>query len=300
MKTSLGVSSVLVLATLALGAVACSNAQQGEDDSTAGALAQGEAPAAGSNAHLASIGKCGKAYDRASNQASSTAAMLQASGAYTECVKKANDAVVATIEKNLTEASSSMKGQAAGAIAKFRQTSQAVCAEMDKASPNFGGSLQRVESVGCGSAREAFLASLVDEFVALGDEAHPIKEDRGSHPRCYRQYDKRLDSAMSQNDMTQTVFTLAECVARRADALSALVSRVQVQNDAAAGPANTAEDRVRAATAAAINAGGELCAVLNEAGENGGGSLARMTTGSCKARVAESFFSSLKSLLDEG
>lgn len=301
MKTFLPIpaASFASIVVLAFAASACSNAQPAEDDSTAGALAT-EGAASASNAHLASVNKCGKAYAKASNKAVSTVDMLQASAGYTECLKSANDAVVARIEKNLTEAGSSAKGTAAAAVAKFRQTSQAVCAEMDKASPNFGGTLARVEAVSCGSTREAFLASLVDDFVELGAEATPIKEDRGSHPRCYRQYDKRLDSAMSQNDMTQTTFTLAQCVAQRADALSHFIAPVQVTNDAAAGPVGTAEDRVRAVTRAAIDAGTDLCVVLNEAGENGTGSLSRMTAGSCKARVAESMFSSLKSLLDEG
>lgn len=299
MKTLASVLA-LVTVTVSLATAGCSNAQPADDEAATGALAQGPAAATTGNVHLSSVGKCSKAYDKASNKAMSTADMIQAAGAYTECLRSANDAIVSRIEKNLDEAGSNLKGTTAASIAKFREKSQAVCAEMDKASPNFGGTLARVESVSCGSTREAFLASLIDDFVELGAEAQPIKEDRGSHPRCYRQYDKRLDSAMSQSDMTQTTFTLAQCVTLRTTGLAGLIAPVQVTNDAAAGPETTARDRVRGAAQAVIDAGGELCAVLNEAGENGTGSLSHMTTGSCKARVAESIFASMKSLLDEG
>lgn len=278
---------------------ACGAAESGDESPTdEGALAQGAA-AAPSNAHLAGIAKCEKAHAKAADRAVSTSDMIQAEAALAECDKKANDAIVAKIEANLTEAGSGHKGTTKASIAAFRASSETLCSELDKASPNYGGTLSRVEAAACRAGREAFLAALIDDFVALGDEARSIKEDRAHHKSCYRTYDKRLDQAGANNDMVQASFGLADCITKRVGLLAAPVAKVQVTNDTAAGPETTATDRVRATANDLVTKGGDLCAVLNEAGENGIGSLSHIVMGSCKARVAESAFVELRTLLDE-
>ncbi|MBK6695292.1 MAG: hypothetical protein IPG50_24235 [Myxococcales bacterium] len=211
MKLSLRSALLVATSLTAFTAFGCSNASEPEVDSDQGAL---EAPTAtgSANAHLTAVGKCDKAYTKASNKAVSTNDMIQASAAFGECNKRANDAVVARIEKNLRDAGSPSAGQAAPSIAAFRAAQAALCSEMDKASPNFGGSLSRVEATSCRSSIEVFLAALIDENVALGDEARGMKEDRSHHLGCYKAFDKRLDQAVANNDMVQATHTLARCI----------------------------------------------------------------------------------------
>ena len=298
MKLSLRSALLVATSLTAFTAFGCSNASEPEVDSDQGAI---ESPTAtgSANAHLAAVGKCDKAYTKASNKAVSTNDMIQASAAFGECNKRANDAVVARIEKNLRDAGSPSAGQAAPSIAAFRAAQVALCSEMDKASPNFGGSLSRVEATSCRSSIEVFLAALIDENVALGDEARGMKEDRSHHLGCYKAFDKRLDQAVANNDMVQATHTLARCIQTSAARLGLGVGRIAIQNDPAAGPEAAAGDRVKAASAAVIDKGGELCGVLNQAGENGTGSLSNIPTGSCKARVAEAVYSQLRAVLAE-
>lgn len=286
-------------AFLALLSAACgtgASADSGNDDNAQGALEQGGAST--SNAHLAAIAKCQKAHTKAADAAASTAAMVTAESNYTGCVKKANDAVVARIEKNLVDADSDFKGHTSAFVEAFRKSSNALCGELDKASANFGGSLSAVESVGCASEREAFLGSLIDTYVALGDESGDIKEDRAHHKSCYRVFDKRLDQAVANADMAQAVYALSTCVSRRTGLLATPVAKIEVQNDASAGPENAAADRVRAVTDDMMKQGGQLCALLNQAGENGTGTASQLTTASCEVRVAESVFASVRAMLD--
>ncbi len=290
LRLAFAVASTLVLAGCA--------PDSGDDSAADREAFTGETGAA-ANVHLAAVGKCNKAHNKQAAKAVSTNDVLQAEAAWQTCLESAATKAVAVLEKNLTDAGSSLTATAAKAISGFRAAQRALCEELDKASPNFGGSLARVESVACLAESEAFLASVLDTYAAFGDSAGSIPEDRPHHRSCYRVYDKRFEAATSTNAMIQAEVLLGTCVAKRATLLAPEIAKVEIANDAAAGPADAAQKRIRAVAEALRSSGEPLCQMVNEAGDNGTGSLSRVIGASCSGHVAEAAYKMMRVVVDQ-
>jgi hypothetical protein len=244
--------------------------------------------------HPRRVKTCDASHDREAADAASTLAMIRAEARWQDCLASADDAAVATIEANLKQAGSGLAGMTKSTLADARKRGEALCAEEDKASPNFGGTLSRVEAVACRASREHALAQLMDAFVDFGTHPVEIAEARGEHARCYAPYDAAMNDAHSTADMLQALFGLADCVANEAAAFAEPIAKVQIDNDPKVGDLATSTARVRSIIDAATSADGGLCMLLNEAGENGIGSLSRVSAGSCQGRIAEQVYAELK------
>jgi hypothetical protein len=288
-------SALLALfAFTAFSAVACSNAS--EDPGSNPESADSNVTAAD---HPTAVKACDRTHDAASQSAGSTHAMIQAEGNWNECLHRANDGAVGKLEANLTEINSYLKGTAASSIAKAREQGESLCAELDKASPDFGGSLSSVEAAGCRANRERAIAAFMDAYAYFGVEQQTIPEKRDQHPACYTAYDAASQTANATNEMAQVAADLGECIGKNAAGLAAPLATIEVENDAAAGPLDVATARVKKITADAIDSGRSLCAVFNQAGSDGGGSLSRVTTADCWAHFVESVHAELKATVGE-
>jgi hypothetical protein len=284
-------ASPLFLCFLALTAAACDGAASPEGAS-ASALR-------GAEPHANAVARCDARHEAEASKADSTLAMIHAEAEWSACLFDANDRAVETIEANLVDAGSSLVGSAAVVIEAQRSAHESLCAERDKASPNFGGSLSRVEAMACRAQREHVIARLMEGFVAFGAEPMPLAEARAEHPRCYAAYDVQIGAAMSTHDMIQATTGLSACVLANVDKLVGPLAQIQVDNDAKHGDLPAASARIRAVVDEVDAAGQTLCHVLNEAGENGIGSLSRVTAGTCQARISESVHADIKETIGE-
>jgi hypothetical protein len=246
--------------------------------------------------HPVRVRACDATHDHDADQAGSTLAMIRAESSWQDCLVSADDAAVATIESNLAQAGSELVGKTRPAIDAARKAGEALCLEEDKASSNFGGSLARVEAASCRASREHLLAQLMDAFVDFGGKPAEIPEARADHARCYAAYDPAIAAAVSTADMLQAVFGLVDCVNGEAGALAEPVAKIEVDNDPSVGDLTTSTARVTSVSHDATLPDGGLCTLLNQAGENGIGSLSRVTAATCQARVAESVYADLKTV----
>ena len=287
---------IALVAFTALSTVACASEAENEDEA---AVESGESNVTAGN-HAEAVESCTTQHEETAANAASTMAMIVAQADYRECLARANDRAVAKLETNLAEVDSHLRGQAAIAIAEARDKGEIFCAELDRASMSFGGSLSRVEAVWCRANREKAIASFMDAYAYFGVEPQRVPEHRDHHPDCYAAFDAASATAMATTEMMQAGFALAECIGKNAGGLAAPIAEVQVENDAAAGPLAAATARVQQTITDTLGFGANLCAVFNEAGENGGGSLARVTTASCQARWAANIHEDLFNRLGGG
>jgi hypothetical protein len=244
--------------------------------------------------HPRRVQACDATHDSQSKHADSTVAMIQAETSWHDCLAAANDAAVAKIEANLRQAGSGLAGQAKSTIAVTRKHGEALCEEEDKASDSFGGTLSHVEAAACRSSHEHFLAQLMDAFVDFGGNPVEIPEARAAHAACYKTYDAAMATAVSTADMLQALFGLSDCVTTEAQAFAGPIAKIEIDNDPSVGDLATSTARVQSVIHDSTSADDGLCMLLNEAGENGIGSLSRVSAGSCQGRIAESVYAELK------
>jgi hypothetical protein len=244
--------------------------------------------------HQVRVQACDATHDSESKRADSTLAMIEAEGHWQDCLAAANDAAIVTIEANLTQAGSGLAGSAKSTIAGTRSHAEALCEEEDKASDSFGGTLSHVEAAACRSSHERFLAKLMDAFVDFGADPVEIPEARADHASCYVPYDAAMAEAHSTADMLQALYGLAACVATEAGAFSRSIAQIEIDNDPTVGDLATSTARVQSVVHDATSPDDGLCMLLNQAGENGIGSLSHVTAGSCQGRIAESVYAELK------
>jgi hypothetical protein len=255
-------------------------------------MASGDAVTAAS--HPRSVRACDAKHEHEAGEASSTVAMIEAEVHWQDCLASANDAAVAKIEANLRAAGSGLAGNTKSTVKQARTLGETLCEEEDKAAPDFGGTLARVEAAGCRASREHFLAQLMDAFVDFGGDPVELPEARAEHAACYATYDAAMKQAGSTADMLQALYGLADCVGNEAGAFAEPIATIEIQDDPSVGDLPTSTARVRTVVQDAMSPDDGLCMLLNEAGENGIGSLSRVTAGSCQARIAESVYADLK------
>jgi hypothetical protein len=284
------VPTFFVLLT-ALTAAAC--------DSASSSPAAATSALNSARSHSSAVAACDASHESAAAAADNTHAMIQAEADWGACLLDANDAAIATIEGNLAEAGSYLVGSAAEAIDAQRSAHESLCGERDKASPNFGGSLSRIEAAACRAGREHVIARLVGAFVAFDDKPLVLPEARAEHPRCYADYDARIANAVSTHDLVQATTGLSACVLANVGHLVEPMAEIQVANDPKYGDLATASRRIGEVVAEVDGAGQTLCHVLNEAGENGIGSLSRVTTGTCQARLSETVHADMEETVGE-
>lgn len=279
-------SFALLAVFAALSTAACAGSSE---ETPAGASAD----AVSQRGHRQKVAACEQANEKESGDAASTVAMVEAEVSFTNCLTKANDAAVPMIESLLKENESASVGGVKAALDAARKSDAAYCEELDKASPDFGGSLQRVERAGCYAAREHFLAAIIDDMVAFnGAEPTYIAEDRANHAACYQAYD--ATDAQSTAEMVGVNADLVECIHKEMAPLLDATAQTQVENDASFGPLATAKTRLTAAVDAHTDQLSAFCGAIAEAGENGIGTLTRVSAAVCVVRVTEHAFATLK------
>lgn len=279
-------SFALLAVLTALSTAACTGSSEDASASSVDAVSA-------ANGHHQKVTACEKANQHAAENAASTVEMVEAESSFAECLTAANDAAVPVIEGILKENESASAGSVKAALDAARKSNATLCEELYKASPNFGGSLQRVEAAGCFAAREHLLARLIDHMVAFpGVEPTYIKDDRASHAACYAAYD--ATEAESTAAMVGVNVDLVECMRKEISPLVDATAATQVENDASHGPLAKAKARVTAAVDGQMEGASSLCGTLAEAGENGIGTLSRVSGAACAVRVAESAFTTLK------
>jgi hypothetical protein len=244
--------------------------------------------------HSSQVHACDATHEREAGAAGSTLAMIRAEAQWQDCLASANHAAIAKIEANLRNAGSGLAGTATSTIEGARKLGETLCEEEDKADANFGGTLARVEAAGCRASREHFLAQLMDAFVDFGGNSVEIPEARTEHVGCYVTYDAAMKQAGSTAEMLQALFGLTDCVGNDAANFAEPIAAIEMQNDPSVGDLPTSTARVKSVLHDVMSPDGGLCMLLNEAGENGTGSLSRVSAASCQARIAEAVYADLK------
>jgi hypothetical protein len=279
------------IALLAVFAALSTAACAGSSDEGAGSSANAATVAA--HGHHDQVVACEKANAKAGETAGSTMEMVQMEAEFADCLEKANDAAVPVIESLLKANESSTVGGVKAALDSARKANGTLCEELHKASMNFGGTLQRVEDAGCAAEREHFLAAIIDDMVAFdGVEPTYLKDDRAAHAACYKAYD--AVDAQSTMEMVGVNADLADCVRKEMSPMLDAMASSEVENDASYGPLATAKTRVAAAFDGQIESADGFCGAIAEAGENGIGTLTRVSSAACRARVTEAAFTTLK------
>lgn len=270
----------------AFSTAACAGASADDTEASAGAIT-----ARGS--HHEKVLACEKTNKAAANEAMSTVAMVEAEVDYATCLETANDQAVPAIEGILKENDSASAGGVKAALDAARAGSATLCEELYKASENFGGSLQRVESAGCTAERERFLAAIIDDMVAFTDQGIVyIPDGKGAHAACYKTYEAAPGESTAE--MVMANGDLIDCVKKETAPLADAMAATQIENDSAAGPLAKAKTRVAAAVEGKATSAAGLCGALAEAGENGIGTLSRVSAAACAVRATEDVFNTLK------
>ena len=280
-------SFALLAVFAALSTAACASSSE----ETAGSSAN--AATVATRGHHDQVVACEKANAQAGETAASTMAMVEMEADFADCLTKANDAAVPVIESLLEANESGAVGGVKAALDAVRKSNGTLCEEFDKASQNFGGTLQHVEAAGCAAEREHLLAAIIDDMVAFeGVEPTYIKDDRAGHAACYKAYD--AVDAESTMQMVGVNVDLADCVRKEMNPLLDAMASTQVENDASYGPLAAAKTRLTAAVDGQISAADGFCGAIAEAGENGIGTLTRVSSAACTARVTEAAFTTIK------
>jgi hypothetical protein len=280
--------SIALLAVLAaLSTAACA----GSSEEASGSSANAATVAA--HGHHDQVVACEKANEKAGETAASTMEMVEMEANFADCLAKANDAAVPVIEGLLKANESASVGGVKTALEAARKANDTLCEELHNSSSNFGGTLQRIEDAGCAAEREHFLAAIIDDMVAFdGVEPTYIKDDRAGHAACYKAYD--AVDAQSTMEMVGVNVDLSDCVRKEMTPLLDGLASTEVENDASYGPLATAKTRVAAAFDGQIRAADGFCGAIAEAGENGIGTLTRVSSAACTARVTEAAFTTAK------
>lgn len=281
------IALLAVLAALSTAACAGSSSEASADSSAAATAAH---PAVG---HHAAVVACEAAEKKAGETAMSTMDMVEMEGNFQDCLAKANDAAVPVIEKLLKDNESARIGGVKSALESARKANQALCFELHNASSSYGGTLQHIEDASCIAEREHFIAAIIDDMVAFdGVEATYIKEDRASHGDCYKAYD--ANPGESTAGMIQANGDLIECIDKQLATVIDATAKAEVENDASFGPQAAANARVKSLVDAHTEKLSGFCGAIAEAGENGIGTLTRVSSAACAVRVTEAAYTLLK------
>lgn len=199
---------------------------------------------------------CEKASAAAWENASSTMDMVEAGGGDLSCYRAILDNNARRIDAIRAGAGGQMlapgglRAERAFEALRTGKGTRSLCDVLYDASMNYGGTLQRVESVGCQSSREHQLARLAAAWVAWEDGTRLTISETGT----------------------------PEGIRAR---IPALVEQI-LENQPTLGRAETVADVTRAIEGS-IEAAGELCDLLADAGEMGGGTGARQQASGCRA-----------------
>ena len=137
------------------------------------------------------------------------------------------------------------------------------------------------------------VTKIIDDMVAFnGVEPTYIAEDRANHAACYQAYD--ATDAQSTAEMVGVNGDLVECIHKEMAPLLDATAQTQVENDASFGPLAAAKTRLTAAVDAHTDQLSAFCGAIAEAGENGIGTLTRVSAAVCVVRVTEHAFATLK------
>lgn len=282
--------SIALLAVLAALSTAACAGSSSEASSDSSAAATATHPAVG---HHAAVLACEAAEKKAGDTAMSTVDMVEMEGNFHECLAQANDAAVPVIEKLLKDNESSSIGGVKAALEAARKANQDLCFELHNASSSYGGTLQHIEDASCGAEREHFIAAIIDDMVAFeGVEATYIKDDRASHGDCYKAYDAAPGESTA--DMIQANGTLIECIDKQLATEIEATAKAEVENDATFGPLAAAKTRVKSLVDSHTDKLDGFCGAIAEAGENGIGTLTRVSSAACAVRVTEAAYTLLK------
>ncbi len=179
-----------------------------------------------------------------------------------------------------------MAGEAARLLGEWRAQAQAFCPARAEWSDGAGGTMASIVRAGCAMGREDDLADLMDAYVYFpGVEIRGVPEGRADHAACYSAYDAAMEDAVSNADMIQATHAAADCIE------AALLARVPtlVERTVEALPelgAAETEARISSAIQGSFAAGAEMCGLLSDASESGGGSMARLYAASCRIDAA--------------
>jgi hypothetical protein len=271
-------TGTIALVWMAVALTACGGSSSDDTNSGNGALSGGGAKPAGSASAAApkpsatttpppakmlkdEITAC-QAVEKKGEDAQSTVEMVEAEGAVADCYRTAVDghasAIDAIRKQNGGMQLAPATATAKGAFDDYRANKSAsgaapttLCAIGDASSSNFGGTLQRVEDAGCAAAVETRLAKLVAGVTTL--PGNPV--------------------ALTGSDAT-------------ADDLQPFVPKLVGQmNENTPGDQAAYTAQVQATLAGVVASSGELCALLEDAGEMGGGTGAQQLVGSCMSKA---------------
>jgi hypothetical protein len=202
-----------------------------------------------------------QAVEKKAEDAESTFDMVEAEAAVQDCYSTAVDGHAAEIDA-IRKANGGMQLAPADKTAKqafddYRANKgsgpapTALCDIGHASSSNFGGTLQRVEDAGCAAAIEIRLAKLVAFTTTL--PGNPV--------------------ALDAPDATA------------ADLQAFVGPLVKAMNDNTPGDVAQYTAQVQATLAGVVEASGALCAVLEDAGEMGGGTGAQQLIVGCQAKA---------------
>lgn len=274
--------SVFFAASLAVvAALGCaSDEPPAEEGCTGDQCDQGSG--GGVSAHRKAVVACDAKLKADLDEDSSTLGMRLALDGLNQCLVAANDATVAAIEAAVAESADHLKGMVAGELANLRALD--LCSFLLESSADSEGTAGTVMVLDCIATVEHTLADTIDSHVVFGDaELTRIDEPRMAHAACYAAFDKAVDEGMSQADFNQASFALADCVFAELSTTVAdrVVAGLVSIHPEVAEPAHRM--RVKEGIDKVLESAAGLCEIAAEAGQNGGGSLARSEAGTCEA-----------------
>jgi hypothetical protein len=236
--------------------------------------------------HQAAMDACLKKRTGALGRASSDGALSDAHVAYEKCLASANDATLARISANIASAGRRYSsGTPAHAFDVYRRAAGPLCelaADAGKhgAADELGrGTGEPIVIAWCRAERERILGRLIESNVALGGKPKLVPQD-ARYAACYRTWEHapRPDT----NASVQAASKLAECIEKNVDAISKTIG-IETNGNFPKRSAAVAERNFRFALSKAFEAGGAACAVLGDAGENGGGTASLPQIAHCRA-----------------
>lgn len=166
------VQYLVVLSALVLGGCAGGEEAGGTDQADATSAAK----------HRQALDKCVAARDAAVERDENAEERVDIEITAATCARKANDGVVARLEKNLKAADSERQGTVKDSFAGYRSETDAVCGELYE--PGYTGPLESYMLAQCLSDRELQLGRLVDAWSDLGVATTAIDAEHEDLTSC--------------------------------------------------------------------------------------------------------------------
>jgi hypothetical protein len=202
--------SILMVAAMLLGGCADASGGRGlPGGSGSGGKAddaEGEGEADDDAAQLAfveAVGRCEALADRgrATIGAARIEPRLEVEVDRLDCLRSANDEMLAAIEATLEETESPLAGDGEEAFTAWREANAGFCALLVKASEAAIEKDAEVHEAGCVGRAEVLLAEAIVSFADLGGTPAEPPEARDAYADCYEAFDAAIEEA----DATQPV-----------------------------------------------------------------------------------------------